>query len=69
MNGKITCCRYCVAPKRHIGCHETCPEYLEQKDALVKYKKKERELKALEVYDYDKMAYRKRYCTRRSKLR
>lgn len=21
-------CRYCVAPKRHIGCHATCPEWL-----------------------------------------
>jgi hypothetical protein len=20
-------CRYCVAPKRHVGCHITCPEY------------------------------------------
>ena len=23
----ITCCRYCVAPKRHPGCHAKCPEY------------------------------------------
>ena len=21
------CCRHCVAPKRHPGCHATCPEY------------------------------------------
>lgn len=21
-------CRYCVAPKRHVGCHSTCPEFL-----------------------------------------
>ena len=20
-------CRYCVAPKRHVGCHGTCPDY------------------------------------------
>lgn len=20
-------CRYCVAPKRHIGCHSHCPEW------------------------------------------
>lgn len=27
----IQCCRYCVAPKRHPGCHSTCPEYLKEK--------------------------------------
>ena len=21
------CCRHCVAPKRHPGCHATCPDY------------------------------------------
>lgn len=25
------CCRYCVAPKRHPGCHATCPDYKEAK--------------------------------------
>lgn len=27
----IKCCQYCVAPKRHPGCHGTCPEYLKEK--------------------------------------
>ena len=27
----IECCRYCVAPKRHIGCHGHCPEYIGEK--------------------------------------
>ena len=27
----ITCCYGCVAPKRHPGCHDHCPEYIEQK--------------------------------------
>lgn len=27
----IKCCRYCVAPKRHPGCHDHCSEYLEEK--------------------------------------
>ena len=27
----ITCCKDCVAPKRHIGCHEVCAEYLSEK--------------------------------------
>ena len=25
---KIKCCKDCVAPKRHPGCHGVCPEYL-----------------------------------------
>ena len=28
----ITCCRYCVAPKRHPGCHSTCPEYIKERE-------------------------------------
>jgi hypothetical protein len=27
----ITTCKDCVAPKRHPGCHATCPEYLRAK--------------------------------------
>lgn len=27
----ITCCRYCVPPKRHTACWDHCPEYLQQK--------------------------------------
>ena len=27
----ISCCRYCVAPKRHPGCHGHCSEYIEEK--------------------------------------
>ena len=27
----ISCCRYCVAPKRHPGCHGHCTEYIEEK--------------------------------------
>ena len=27
----INCCRYCVAPKRHPGCHDSCPDYTAQK--------------------------------------
>lgn len=23
----IKCCKDCVAPKRHPGCHDHCPEY------------------------------------------
>lgn len=27
------CCKGCVAPKRHVGCHSTCKEYLDDKAA------------------------------------
>lgn len=27
----IKCCYGCVAPKRHEGCHGSCPEYLAEK--------------------------------------
>ena len=27
----ISCCRYCVAPKRYPGCHGNCSEYLAEK--------------------------------------
>lgn len=29
--GTINCCHYCVAPKRHPGCHGSCPEYAAEK--------------------------------------
>ena len=27
----IKCCLGCVAPKRHPGCHSSCPDYLAEK--------------------------------------
>lgn len=26
----IDCCKGCIPPKRHPGCHSTCEEYLRQ---------------------------------------
>lgn len=37
----VRCCFGCVAPKRHVGCHATCPEYIEESDR----NQKERELR------------------------
>ena len=31
INYTITCCNGCVAPKRHPGCHGSCPEYRVEK--------------------------------------
>ena len=25
------CCKYCKAPKRHPGCHGSCPEYIAER--------------------------------------
>lgn len=35
---KISCCRNCVPPKRHIGCHSTCEKYLAEKAEYAKRK-------------------------------
>lgn len=32
--GRIKCCKDCVPPKRKIGCHAHCEEYLTEKAEL-----------------------------------
>ena len=27
----MKCCKHCVPPKRHPGCHDHCPEYAEER--------------------------------------
>jgi hypothetical protein len=40
-------CRYCVPPKRHLGCHASCPDYNDWKATLEKAKEaRKRELEA-----------------------
>lgn len=34
----IQCCRGCIAPKRHPGCHDHCPEYIKERAAYDKKK-------------------------------
>lgn len=29
--GRISCCRDCVPPQRHMGCHGTCERYRREK--------------------------------------
>ena len=38
---KIKCCKDCVAPKRHAGCHDTCKDYKKEKMQNNAKKKKE----------------------------
>lgn len=42
INHPIKCCKDCVAPKRHPGCHGHCPEYTAEK-ALYEAEKAEYE--------------------------
>lgn len=39
MSVGIKCCKGCIAPKRHSGCHSKCPEYLKEKEAWEEKKK------------------------------
>ena len=48
----IDCCRYCVAPKRHVGCHSECKEYIEQKRIHEKKRLEELERKRM-INDID----------------
>lgn len=38
----IKCCKDCVAPKRHPGCHDTCEDY---KKEIAEYKANEQRKK------------------------
>ena len=44
----ICCCKGCVAPKRHPGCHGECMEYIEQKAEYDRLKSVANQRKAIE---------------------
>lgn len=44
----VECCKDCVPPKRHVGCHSTCETYLEAKRKYDEEMKVIRERKRLE---------------------
>ena len=39
----ITCCKDCIPPKRHYGCHDNCGEYIQQKQDMEERKRDRRE--------------------------
>lgn len=41
MSGFIKACAGCVAPKRHPGCHDHCPEYGAEKAEYTRCKAEE----------------------------
>lgn len=55
----IECCRPCVPPKRHPGCHDKCEEYIKEKKHLEEEKIELRKSMppALSRYDYDEVYY------------
>lgn len=42
MQNYFECCRHCTAPKRHAGCHSSCPEYLASSAAWQEEQARER---------------------------
>ena len=61
----IKCCKDCVAPKRHIGCHSVCPEYIGERAAYdekqgAALKKKTIETAADELRWHSKAKYERR---------
>lgn len=41
-NGRINCCYKCE--KRHIGCHNTCEDYLRERKALDEFNENQRKI-------------------------
>lgn len=43
MRYRIECCKDCVPPKRHVGCHSSCKEYIDEKAEYEIDKRKEKD--------------------------
>ena len=41
----IRCCKNCVPPERHSGCHSKCVKYIKEKEEWEKGKERERKEK------------------------
>ena len=55
----IKCCKDCVPPKRHVGCHAKCEQYLKEKAEHEKMKEWEHKSKypMPTTYDYEEIRY------------
>lgn len=58
----IRCCKDCVPPKRFVGCHSTCPDYLREKEEWDNTRKRMQAQRDAGM-DFDK--YYKRLYTRK----
>jgi hypothetical protein len=50
MTYKISCCKECEPPKRHSGCHATCPEYRDERAELDRRNEEHRRKEAVKRY-------------------
>ena len=48
----ITCCNGCIPPKRYVGCHGVCEEFITQKKEQEEYKEKVKAKKLTESYHH-----------------
>lgn len=55
----ITCCKKCKPPKRHLGCHAKCQEYLIEKARNDEQREWERNNKPhiITRYEYNEIIY------------
>lgn len=55
----IRCCKDCVPPKRHVGCHSECKEYKDEKERFEAEKRwlKENKTPRITQYDFDEIMY------------
>ena len=65
----ITCCKDCTPPKRYVGCHSQCKEYLKEKEEYEKQKEYARAHKTVSIseYDFNEVAFRNGRRKRRRK--
>lgn len=47
--GTIRCCKDCIPPKRKVGCHAYCEEYIKEKAVLDAIREKERKWKEVNL--------------------
>lgn len=45
----IHCCKNCVAPRRHLGCHSSCEDYIREKKDSDELRESMKRQKDLEV--------------------
>lgn len=49
----MKCCRHCVPPKRYPGCHDHCPDYIEERAEFDELKAIEEKKKAVRQSIYN----------------
>lgn len=70
---KITCCLHCVEPKRHLGCHGSCKEYIDACKANKTERERIQQQKRLEYLMasimFDGMKNTKEHCSTRTRMK